>query len=49
MNSAPTKTKITEIFKWKTETEITNGLWEREKGGRKGIRDCRKMENYREE
>lgn len=42
MNLAPTKTKITEIFKWKTETEITNGLWEREKG-RKGIRDCRKM------
>lgn len=45
MNSAPTKTKITEIFKWKTETEITNGLWERERGERKGIRDCRKMES----
>jgi len=48
-NSTPTKTKITEIFKGKTEREITNGLWETEMGGQTGIRDCRKMENYREE
>ena len=38
MEAKQQETKITEIFKGKTEREITNGLWEREKGDKKELR-----------